>query len=198
VCAGLQYAVSKHLCERLQRGIEFTEYKVSKWIPFLFFYFYYNDFKFSYLTIFLCLPSSGFNWWINWKISLFTCLGTKFSPRDQDNFHVKQKNISVVLPSYPINIRVNLSRGLIIFGHTNRDEYSDLVNVFKKNQLKSSDEKRYEYQFWTLISQELMSVGSTLVVSGGVASNQFIRYINKDFSSAYRSLFSCCAAAKNV
>ncbi|XP_023333368.1 probable tRNA N6-adenosine threonylcarbamoyltransferase, mitochondrial isoform X2 [Eurytemora carolleeae] len=27
VCAGLQYAVSKHLCERLQRGIEFTEYK---------------------------------------------------------------------------------------------------------------------------------------------------------------------------
>ena len=72
-------------------------------------------------------------------------LGNPVLPRDQDNFHVKQKNISVVLPSYPINIRVNLSRGLIIFGHTNRDEYSDLVNVFKKNQLKSSDEKRYKY-----------------------------------------------------
>ena len=28
MCAGLQYAVSKHLCQRLQRGIEFTEYKV--------------------------------------------------------------------------------------------------------------------------------------------------------------------------
>ena len=48
---------------------------------------------------------------------------------------------------YPRRINLNLSRGLIIFGQTNREEYSDLVNVFKKNQLKSSNEKIYEYQF---------------------------------------------------
>ena len=30
VCAGLQYSITKHLCERLQRGIEFLQYKGVK------------------------------------------------------------------------------------------------------------------------------------------------------------------------
>ena len=36
MCAGIQYSVAKHLCERLQRAIEYVEFDVSTFLSYVY------------------------------------------------------------------------------------------------------------------------------------------------------------------